>query len=49
MEFGKREKKRSFFWVYIVLIVAFIIWVMLDDTGEEVTEAYSVYELNLKD
>ncbi len=31
MYFEQREKKRSFYWLYLVLFVAFIIWVMLDE------------------
>ncbi|MDG9730489.1 hypothetical protein OXI21_08695 [Ignatzschineria sp. RMDPL8A] len=47
MYFEKKEKKRSFFWVYIILFVAFIIWVMLDE-GENLQEEYQVHELQFE-
>lgn len=46
MYFEQRKQRRSFKWIYLILFVAFIIWVMLDETDKE-SEDNQVIEIEL--
>lgn len=46
MYYEQKKSKRSFKWLYLLLIIAFIVWVMLDDTDKE-RESNQIIEVEL--
>ena len=46
MYYEQKKSKRSFKWFYLLLIIAFIVWVMLDDTDKE-RESNQIIEVEL--
>lgn len=46
MYYDQKKPKRSFKWLYLILIVAFVVWVMLDDTDKE-SETTQIIEVEL--
>ncbi|GGZ95239.1 hypothetical protein GCM10007162_09190 [Ignatzschineria ureiclastica] len=46
MYYQEKKRKRPFKWLILVLIIAFIVWVMLDDTDKE-NETNQIIEVQL--
>lgn len=46
MYFEQKKQKRSFKWLYLILFVAFIVWVMLDEPDKE-SQDNQVVEIEL--